>query len=237
MAVIGLVPGLTVEAANQAALGAGAKLIGSWSFKLRDQAVVEIEAQRPDMILLTGGTDGGDSETILHNARLLAGSSLAVPIVVAGNQAVAGEVGAILGRGGKEVRAAANVMPRSGKLAVETAREEIRKLFMERITQAKGMDQLGALVPVILPTPMAVLEGAQLGAQGTDGDNGWGDLLLVDVGGATTDVHSIGYGQATGPQVAEKGITRALRQTHRRRRLGYPLQRRDAGGARRHRVL
>jgi uncharacterized protein (TIGR01319 family) len=158
------------------------------------------------MILLTGGTDGGDSETILHNARLLAGSSLAVPIVVAGNQAVAGEVGAILGRGGKEVRAAANVMPRSGKLAVETAREEIRKLFMERITQAKGMDQLGALVPVILPTPMAVLEGAQLGAQGTDGDNGWGDLLLVDVGGATTDVHSIGYGQATGPQVAEQGL-------------------------------
>lgn len=206
MAVIGLVPGLTVEAANQAALGAGAKLIGSWSFKLRDQAIVEIEAQRPDMILLTGGTDGGDSETILHNARLLARSSLAVPIVVAGNQAVAGEVGAILRRGGKEVRAAANVMPRSGKLAVETAREEIRKLFMERITHAKGMDQLGALVPVILPTPMAVLEGALLGAQGTDGENGWGDLLLVDVGGATTDVHSIGYGQATGPQVAEKGL-------------------------------
>jgi uncharacterized protein (TIGR01319 family) len=53
---------------------------------------------------------------------------------------------------------------------------------------------------------MAVLEGALLGAQGTDGENGWGDLLLVDVGGATTDVHSIGYGQATGPQVAEKGL-------------------------------
>lgn len=206
MAVIGLVPGLTVEAANQAALGAGAKLIGSWSFKLRDPAVIEIETQRPDMILLTGGTDGGDSETILHNARLLAGSSLAVPIVVAGNQAVAVETCNILRGGGKEVRAAANVMPRSGKLTVETAREEIRKLFMERITRAKGMDQLGALVPVILPTPMAVLEGALLGAQGTDGENGWGDLLLVDVGGATTDVHSIGYGQATGPQVAEQGL-------------------------------
>ena len=78
MAVIGLVPGLTVEAANQAALGAGAKLIGSWSFKLREQALAEIEAQRPDMVLLTGGTDGGDSETILHNARFLAGSRLTV---------------------------------------------------------------------------------------------------------------------------------------------------------------
>jgi uncharacterized protein (TIGR01319 family) len=97
-------------------------------------------------------------------------------------------------------------MPRSGKLEVESAREEIRKLFMERITRAKGMDQLGALVPVILPTPMAVLEGARLGAQGTDGEKGWGDLLLVDVGGATTDIHSIGYGQATGPQIAEQAL-------------------------------
>ena len=206
MAVVGLVPGLTVEAANQAALGAGAKLIGSWSFKLRDQAVAEIESQRPDMILLTGGTDGGDSETILHNARLLAGSSLAVPVVVAGNQAVTDEVGEILRRGGKEVRLAENVMPRPGKLAVATAREEIRKLFMERITRAKGMDRLGPHVPVILPTPMAVLEGALLGAQGTTDESGWSDLLVVDVGGATTDVHSIGYGQATGPQVAEQGL-------------------------------
>jgi uncharacterized protein (TIGR01319 family) len=206
MAVIGLVPGLTVEAANQAALGAGAKLIGSWSFKLRDQALAEIEAQRPDMVLLTGGTDGGDSETILHNARFLARARLAVPIVVAGNQAVAGQVGEILRAGGKEVRTADNVMPRSGKLAVTGAREEIRKLFMERITQAKGMDRLGAYVPVILPTPMAVLEGALLGAQGTNDESGWNDLLVVDVGGATTDVHSIGYGQATGPQVAEQGL-------------------------------
>jgi uncharacterized protein (TIGR01319 family) len=77
---------------------------------------------------------------------------------------------------------------------------------MERITRAKGMDRLGRYVPVVLPTPMAVLEGALLGAQGTDGENGWGDLLLVDVGGATTDIHSIGFGQPTGPQVAEQGL-------------------------------
>ncbi|HEX2227132.1 MAG TPA: glutamate mutase L, partial [Candidatus Binatia bacterium] len=169
MAVIGLVPGLTVEAANQAALGAGSKLIGSWSFKLRDQAIGQIEAQLPDMVLLTGGTDGGDSATILHNAKLLAASRLSVPVVVAGNQAVAGEVADILRRGGKEVRSAINVMPQHGKLQVEGAREEIRKLFMERIIHAKGMDRLADLVSVILPTPMAVLEGAQLGAQGTTG--------------------------------------------------------------------
>jgi len=209
MAVIGLVPGLTVEAANTAALGAGAKLVGSWSFKLPEKALGEIEAQRPDMILLTGGTDGGDSATILHNARLLARSRLSVPIVMAGNQAVSAEVGDILTNGGKEVRRAANVMPRSGQLAVEDAREEIRKLFMDHITHAKGLDKLSGLVPVILPTPMAVLQGALLGAQGTATDEGWGDLLVVDVGGATTDVHSIGYGQLSGPQMVEQGLPEA----------------------------
>jgi uncharacterized protein (TIGR01319 family) len=210
MAVIGLVPGLTVEAANTAALGAGAKVVGSWSFKLATKAMDEIEAQRPDMILLTGGTDGGDSATILHNARLLACSALSVPIVMAGNQAVVEEVRDILTSSGKELRCAGNVMPRTGQLAVDSAREEIRKLFMEHITRAKGLDRISGFVPVILPTPMAVLQGALLGAQGTEEEDGWGDLLVVDVGGATTDVHSIGYGQATGPQIVEQGLPEAF---------------------------
>jgi len=206
MAVIGLVPGLTVEAGNMAALGAGAKVVGAWSFKLAETAIVEIEALRPDMILLTGGTDGGDSATILHNARLLGRAALCVPIVVAGNQAVAREVCDILTNSGKEVRCAANVMPRSGQLEVQSAREEIRTLFMERITQAKGLDGISGLVPVILPTPMAVLQGALLGAEGTAQEKGWGDMLVVDVGGATTDVHSIGYGQPQGPNLIEQGL-------------------------------
>ena len=90
--VVGNVPGLTVEAANQAALGAGAKVVGSTAFKLSAIALQGIESARPDMILLTGGTDGGDCATILHNARMLAHSRLAVPIVVAGNRAAAAEV-------------------------------------------------------------------------------------------------------------------------------------------------
>ncbi len=212
IAVVGLVPGLTVEAANQAALGAGAKVIGSTAFKLSVNAIHSIEILRPDMILLTGGTDGGDFATIIHNARVLAQSSLSVPIVIAGNRAAAVEVGETLTNGRKEVRMAENVMPRSGMLAVESAREEIRKLFMERITQAKGLDGVKGFVPVVLPTPMAVLEGIQLGADGLnteagqEGEKGWGEMLVVDVGGATTDVHSIGYGYPTGENVIARGL-------------------------------
>ena len=204
--VVGNVPGLTVEAANQAALGAGAKVVGSTAFKLSEIALQGIERARADMILLTGGTDGGDCATILHNARMLAQAPLSAPIVVAGNKAAASEVCEFLTGGGKEVRLAGNVMPKTGTLAVESAREEIRKLFMERITQAKGLNALRGLVPVVLPTPMAVLEGVRLGAEGTGNEEGWGDLLVVDVGGATTDVHSIGYGQPSGPQMVERGL-------------------------------
>jgi len=206
IAVVGNVPGLTVEAANQAALGAGAKIVGSTAFKIATDKIHEIEMLRPDMILLTGGVDGGDTATILHNARVLAQSVIATPIVVAGNRAVADEICKILRLGGKEVRLVDNVMPKAGTLAVEGAREEIRKLFMERITHAKGLDQIKEFVSVVLPTPMAVLEGIRLGADGTPGEKGWGDMLIVDVGGATTDVHSIGHGHPTGENVIARGL-------------------------------
>jgi uncharacterized protein (TIGR01319 family) len=207
--VVGNVPGLTVEAANQAALGAGAKIVGSTAFKLTPEKVDALSELRPDMILLTGGVDGGDQATILHNAQLLAESMLAVPVVVGGNVAAAAEVQSVLQRGGKETMLVNNVMPRAGTLAVEAAREEIRKLFMERITQAKGLDQVKEFVPVVLPTPMAVLEGIHLGADGTKTEKGWGDMLLVDVGGATTDVHSIGYGVPAGEHVITGGLAEA----------------------------
>ena len=206
IAVVGNVPGLTVEAANQAALGAGAKIVGSTAFKLNGDKIAHMSGLRPDMILLTGGVDGGDGETILHNARLLAGSALTVPIVVAGNRAVADQVVAVLQRAGKEVRFVDNVMPKAGKLAVEAARKAIRNIFMARITHAKGLDGLAGIVPVVLPTPMAVLQGVRIGADGTADDKGWGDMLVVDVGGATTDVHSIGYGHPQGENVIAQGL-------------------------------
>jgi uncharacterized protein (TIGR01319 family) len=206
MAVIGLVPGLTLLAASQAALGAGAKVVGSFAFKLASNSIEEIVRLRADMVLLTGGTDGGDSATILHNAHLLADCSVSVPIIVAGNLAVAPEVCRILEAGGKEVRLTDNVMPRSGVVAVDSAREEIRKLFIERITHARGMAGISEFVAVVLPTPMAVLKGVMLGAVGSDEEEGWGEMIAVDVGGATTDVHSIGYGYPAGENVITQGL-------------------------------
>ncbi len=88
MVSVGLVPSLTVKAGTLAALGAGAKVVASYSYKLTYQELLNIEELSPDIILLTGGTDGGDEDTILHNARLLANSKLVAPVVIAGNKVI-----------------------------------------------------------------------------------------------------------------------------------------------------
>jgi uncharacterized protein (TIGR01319 family) len=204
--VVGLVPGLTVEAANTAALGAGGKIVGAFAFKLAAEDIAEIEQQKPDMVLLTGGTDGGDTRTILHNAEALSRSRLAVPFVIAGNAAATPAIAEVLAAAGKDAISLPNVMPRTGTLRIEPVQGEIRRLFMQRIIQGKGIDKFQARVPVLLPTPMAVLSAALIGSQGQGGQRGCGDLLLVDVGGATTDVHSIGEGRVSERNIIPTGL-------------------------------
>jgi uncharacterized protein (TIGR01319 family) len=204
--VVGLVPGLTVEAANTAALGAGGKTVGAFAFKLAADDVAEIERLEPDMVLLTGGTDGGDARTILHNAAALTRSRLSVPFVIAGNAGATGEIERLLAAAGKEAVGITNVMPQASTLRVEPARDEIRRLFMQRIIQGKGIDKFQSRLPILLPTPMAVLNAARLGAQGDGAHRGCGDLLLVDVGGATTDVHSIGEGKSSESNIIPRGL-------------------------------
>ena len=101
MAAIGLVPELTLEAARRACLGAGAKVVCSYGFEIDKEVVREIEAARCDIILLCGGTDGGDKRVITHNAHMLAHSGVTCPILVAGNRVVADTVREMLERAGK----------------------------------------------------------------------------------------------------------------------------------------
>lgn len=205
MVAIGLVPDLTAEAARRAALGAGAKVLRAFSYELSRSDLEEIARLAPDMILLSGGTDGGERKTIMKNASALASAGLEAPVVVAGNRAAQDEVEAILRGAAIECTIVENVLPELDRLNVEPARAAIRTIFMNRITHAKGLDQAQAFVgDIVMPTPMAVLEGARLLA----GENGagLGDLVVVDVGGATTDVHSIGSGAPSTPGLVPRGL-------------------------------
>lgn len=207
MVAVGLVPSLTVEAARRAALGAGAKVIKVYGYQLSRTEVAELKALAPDVILLAGGTDGGDRATILANAGSIAAAGITAPVVVAGNKSVGPEIAEILQGTGIDARLTENVLPELDRLNVEPARHQIRELFIERIVEAKGLERARALVEeIIMPTPMAVLRATQLLADGPPGGAGLGEALVVDVGGATTDVHTVAVGAPTAAGAVLKGL-------------------------------
>jgi uncharacterized protein (TIGR01319 family) len=197
MVCAGFVPELTSKAANHAALGAGARVIGCYSYKLTRQEAQEIEDAAPDIVLLSGGTDGGDEQVIIHNAGVLSRTGQAVTnIIIAGNKTAYDEIRAIFRGNNKNVLYTRNVMPEIGVLDVAPCNREIRQLFMKNIIEAKGIARAKAIIKdVIMPTPSAVLEAARLIADGYEGAGGIGELIVIDVGGATTDVHSIAKGK------------------------------------------
>lgn len=204
---IGLVPDLTAEAARRAALGAGSRVLKTYSYQLTGKDLTEIEELSADIILLAGGTDGGNSEVILHNANMLSSSSLSQPIIVAGNRVAGEEVASILKKSGKEFYLTENVMPELEKLNTKPARELIRDIFLKKIIQARGLDRVNEFIDgILMPTPIAVLKAARLLADGYGQEEGLGDLMIVDIGGATTDVHSIGKGNPRKTGVNWRGL-------------------------------
>ena len=205
MITSGLVPELTAEAARQASLGAGAKVLKVFSFQLTEDDLDEIRTIRPDIFLLVGGTDGGNSECILHNARMLASIDFDFPVIIAGNRSAARECERILS--GHEVHVTENVMPRFGVLNIEPARKKIREIFLGRIVKAKGLSQAAELLDgILMPTPSAVMKATRLLAEGCEGESGIGDLIAVDVGGATTDIYSMADGMPQDAGTVFKGL-------------------------------
>lgn len=208
MICIGLVPEYTTEAGRLAALGAGAKIVGTFSYEMTRDEMEEIMALSPDIVLLTGGTDGGNKKTIIHNARVLSQIQNGVKnIIVAGNKTARNEIEEIFAGSHKNVIYTKNVMPEFGRLNLEPVNEKIRELFISRITDAKGISQVREMIgDVVMPTPSAVLEAAKIIADGAHGEPGFGELLLVDVGGATTDVYSVAKGAPTKEGVTTAGL-------------------------------
>ena len=207
MAAIGLVPELTLEAARRAALNAGAKVVCSYGFEIDEEIVHAIESAQCDIVLLCGGTDGGDKNVITHNARMLAHSTIRCPILVAGNRVVADKVKTILEKAHKKVYTTKNVLPTLDTVEVEPAQELIREIFIAHITKAKGLDKAQELIGrPIVPTPKATLQAAALLADGTHDERGIGSLVIVEVGGATTNIHSVCDLLPVSSQTVMKGL-------------------------------
>jgi uncharacterized protein (TIGR01319 family) len=152
MVCVGFVPEYTSEAANLAALGAGAKVVGRFSYELEEKEIKEIEDLAPDILLLTGGTNGGNTRVILHNARMLARTGDTVSnIIVAGNKGAHDEIKKVFDSR-KRVIFTRNVMPEIGKLDLAPCNAEIRELFLKNIIEAKGIARAREIIQdVIMP--------------------------------------------------------------------------------------
>lgn len=186
MTVHGLVYEMTVRAGREAALGAGANIHLSTAGKLRESDLAEIRRIAPNLILLAGGTDYGERDTALYNARQLCALGLPSPVIYAGNIQCREEIRALFGERDIPLYVTENVYPRLDELNIEPVRRLIHRAFEEHIIHAPGMERVRELVTgSILPTPGAVMECARLLYDEL------GDLMVVDVGGATTDIHSV----------------------------------------------
>jgi uncharacterized protein (TIGR01319 family) len=191
MTVHGLTHGMTARAAHEAALGAGAIVKLVTVGELSDADLAEIRSIRPNIVLLAGGVDFGEQRLVLRNAERLAGLGLEAPVLYAGNAVIRDRVRATLEGAGVETHVTENVFPGVDVLNIEPVRRLVHEAFNRRIVHAPGMERLRELTPAgILPTPGAVLRGAELFADAA------GDCVVVDVGGATTDVHSVSDGSA-----------------------------------------
>ena len=212
MVSIGLVPELTMKAAKMASLGAGAKVMKTYAYQLTEADLEEIDEINPDIVLLTGGIDGGNKEVIVYNAGVLAKSKRNFPIVYAGNRNCASTCKEILKD--KNVFICENVMPQLEQPNVEPAQKQIREIFLQEIVKAKGLSDAEKLIgDILMPTPSAMLIVMKLLAKGTRHEEGIGDLVGVDLGGATTDIYSMCQGLP-----AQSGtVLKGLRETYAKR--------------------
>ena len=198
MMVAGVVKSMTGESAQRAALGAGAivmDVLASNDGRLGHQKIEAIRRLRPDMILLSGGIDGGTISHVVELAELIAaadpkprfGSGYNLPVIYAGNKDCCDEISRTL-EDKTDLYLVDNIRPVLERENLGPARHEIHNLFMEHVmAQAPGYSKLMEWTDEpIMPTPGAVGEIIQTIADIYDIE-----VIGVDIGGATTDVFSV----------------------------------------------
>ena len=188
MSVHGLVYEMTVKAAKEAALNAGANLHLVTANKLSDFNLEEIKELQPNIILIAGGTDYGERETALYNTKKILDLDLEVPIIYAGNIENHKYILRYFEERNKShlLKIVENVYPRVDYMNIYPLRKVIYETFEENIVHAKGMDHIFDIVDSrIVPTPGSVMESTMIL------NKAFGNIMTIDVGGATTDIHSI----------------------------------------------
>jgi uncharacterized protein (TIGR01319 family) len=184
IAVVGNEELVTSEAGRRVAMSSGGLVVHVASGEVHVNGLL---TARPDLVLLVGGTDGGNTKVLRTNAKLLAQARLALPVVGAGNVDLREELGVLFAEAEMAYVPADNVLPEIGVVKPESARAAIRDVFVRHVIGGKELSRRAEFARIVRgATPDLVLRGVEVLAAA-----GAGDVAVVDVGGATTDVHSV----------------------------------------------
>jgi uncharacterized protein (TIGR01319 family) len=187
LAVVGYERSVTAEAGHRVGLSAGAKIVHIASGAMTTAQVAVLRSCRPDVVLLVGGTDGGNAQVLLHNGWRLAKARLGAPVVVAGNLEARGQVAAALDSTGRRFILTDNVLPQIGVINPDGARAAIRQMFLRHVIGGKHLSKGPRFASMVrAATPDAMLAGVETLAAATGKD-----VLVFDIGGATSDVYSV----------------------------------------------
>ncbi|MBD3176634.1 MAG: methylaspartate mutase [Armatimonadia bacterium] len=202
MMVSGVVKQMTAESAQRAALGAGAIVMDALAHndgRLPHERIARIRSLRPDMILMSGGTDGGTVTHVAEMAEIIAaadprprlGGGYNLPIIFAGNVEARDLVSEQLDKK-SELHIVENIRPTMDEENLDPARDMVHELFMEHVMQqAPGYNKLSTWTDApIMPTPAAVGAMTETVAHREEIQ-----VVGVDIGGATTDVFSVFEGE------------------------------------------
>jgi len=204
IAVVGNEELVTGEAGRRVALSSGGRVVAVSSGRVD---IEQLRAASPDVVLLVGGTDGGNADVVTANAHAFAHAGWRGPVVVAGNADAADDVRSVLEEAGTPIVITANVVPAIGVLRPEGARAAIREMFLAHVIGGKHLSRRADFTAMVQgATPDVVLTAVELLATGLGAAHpGAGDVVVVDIGGATTDVHS-----ATDVDPEDSGLSREV---------------------------
>ncbi len=188
MTVHGLVYEMTVKASKEAALNAGANIHLVTANKITKENLVKIKEINPNIILIAGGTDYGEKDTSIYNISKILELDLKIPVIYAGNIENQEIIIKMFEKSKKSkfLKIVENVYPRVDLLNILPLRKVIYETFEENIIKAKGMEHILKIVnQKIMPTPGSVMESTMILYENL------GNVMTIDVGGATTDIHSV----------------------------------------------